>query len=49
MTRFPFETPPYGGSSIPTPPIFVFEAADVPWELGNDKTGTVNYTVFPRI
>jgi len=38
-----------GVPSIPTPPIFVFEASDVPWELENEKTGTVNYTVLPLI
>jgi hypothetical protein len=37
MTRFLFETPPYGGPSISTPPIFVFEAANFPRELENEK------------
>jgi len=49
MTRFSLETPPCGGPSISTPPIFDFEAANVPREMENDKTGTVNYTVLPRI
>jgi len=44
MTKFSLQTPPYDGPSISTPPIFVFEAENVPWELENEKTGTVNYS-----
>jgi len=36
---------PSGGPSRATPPIFVFEASNVPWELETEKTGTVNCTV----
>jgi len=42
-----------GGLWIATPPFFVFEAPNVPWEVKTEKTGTVNYTVeytlLPRI
>jgi len=35
---------PCGGSSIATPPFFVFEASNVPWKLDTEKTGALNYT-----
>jgi hypothetical protein len=34
------------GPSISTTPIFVFEAANVPWELDNEKIGTVNIQFY---
>jgi hypothetical protein len=45
MKRYSLETPPCGGPSIVTPPIFVFEVSNVPWELETEKTCTVNNTV----
>ena len=36
---------PWSGLSTATPSFFVFGASDVPRELENAKTGTINYTV----
>ena len=44
MNGLPVVMEPCGGSSIATPPLFVFEASNVPWKLGTEKTGARNYT-----
>jgi len=36
---------PYVGTSITIPPIFVFEASNVPWKMETEGTGTVKCTV----
>jgi hypothetical protein len=42
-----------GGPLIATPPFFVFEASNVPWELETEKTSTeidrVENTHVPRL